>query len=396
MQAQYARLNLLGGLLVAAFPMLAAAWNPYPDLVNPQNPPPVTYRSRPTAPRIYMPTHPATLQPAATPAPVYQPAPAAVSYAPPPAPPARVPVYNPPPQPAYTPPPAPAYQPPVYRAPAPAVAAAAPYTPPPRPAPAPYVPPPLVSDDDEARVHYADEVTMHDQATLGLEAFYDNYREPSLDLDSHAYYAALTGDYQYYMDSPWFVGLDGRVSYGSDHYHSPSGTADGIPQWEFETRARTGFSVVLENGRLDPFIGIGLRYYRDEFSGKKTDTGASGYDRRIFQLYVPVGMSYQFEASGWSWKPALEYDRLFYGNVSSHLADVGPTYDNIENRQTSGYGLRAELMMGIAGEKNFEFGPFIRYWDIDESKVTTDSSSRQWIEPKNTRLQMGASLRYMF
>jgi hypothetical protein len=47
----------------------------------------------------------------------------------------------------------------------------------------------------------------------------------------------------------------------------------------------------------------------------------------------------------------------------------------------------------------WQFGPFLRYWNIPNSEFDTNGAFAPGvgaIEPKNTRLQVGAKLKFLF
>lgn len=231
---------------------------------------------------------------------------------------------------------------------------------------------------------------------VGLEGFMDRYREPdtNVDVTTTTTYGSLTGYYAY-EQSGIFGALDGRISYGTADYKSPSGTMSGSPEWEYEVRARLGYDMPLWGGSLTPYTGVGVRYYTDEGKGRYTNTFAGAYDRRIFQNYIPFGARYTYVTEGgWNVSPMLEYDHLIYGNVNSRLGNVNSFYDNITNKQTKGYGIRGELMIGKSLQHfSWQFGPFVRYWNVDDSDTTYDRHGIGWLEPQNTRRQIGAALR---
>ncbi len=273
------------------------------------------------------------------------------------------------------------------------------------PAPA-YVPPetPAIAPGmDYQRTKPSARDLLADMGSIGVEAFYDNYQEDVVGLDSEAMYGSLTAAYQHFMESGWFFGMDGRASYGNNDYASISGTISSVPQWEFESRGTSGFRFVNDmGGTLDVYGGLGARYYRDEGKGEHTDLGAAGYDRRIFQAYLPIGVTHRVTGiSGWTYGQNLEADALLFGSVSSRLAGSGLSgYENIVNRQDpfTGFGLRAEVTFANldASGSGFEFGPFVRYWYIDDSNPNTDRFGTTWIEPENTRLQLGMTARWLY
>jgi hypothetical protein len=377
---QHSRLSLafLGGLIVTATSPGAHAFNPNAGASDAQLP--VMYQQRLPAsvvPRRY-----------------YRNAPSTTPYAAPVTHAAAVPAYTPPPStpyassgnglaplPAYSAP-APAYTAPAYPAPttysAPMAQAPGTYV---ARTPQAYTPPPRTATPD-------------DSFTLGIEGYYDNYQEELVSLDSTGYFGGITASYEHSFNPDWYAAAELRAAYGSNDYESISGTIDGIPEWEVETRLLAGYTPRYYQQRpLRLYTGLGTRYFSDELKGEVTNLGFAGYDRRIFQVYLPIGFTYQFAAYGLNFAPTIEYDKLLWGNVSSRLGTLGGPYRNIENEQTEGYGLRGELMMSQmdASGRGWQFGPFFRYWDIPDSDVDGG-----FIEPKNTRLQAGANVKYLF
>jgi len=234
---------------------------------------------------------------------------------------------------------------------------------------------------------------------VGVEVLRDKYREPiAADtlVDEHADYGSVTGSYTYNIEST-FVSFEGRASYGSDNYKSPSGLINDIPQYEGEGRLLGGLRVPFDDGSVViGYIGLGSRYFFDKNKGNVTSTGLLGYDRRILQFYIPIGGTMHIKQDDWIYSPNLEFDFLGYGIVKSRLGDL-PGLFNIENTQRKGFGWRGEFMVGQQyTDFGWEAGPFFRYWNVRESDIVTDPAGNQWQEPHNTRLQAGAGLRVNF
>lgn len=229
---------------------------------------------------------------------------------------------------------------------------------------------------------------------VGVEGFYDVYNEPGPAVDVDTYYGSLTGKWVHNWSS-YFTAVDLRYSIGRDNYSSPSGSYSGATEDETDDRIRVGMNL----GAFSPYIGAGVRYFVDNGKGQVTDLGAQGYDRRITQLYVPLGVSYTHTMdNGWTITPNIEYDQLAYGNVNTRLGTI-PGLFNISNTQTSGYGIRGEFMVGwkTANSKTeLQCGPFIRYWNISTSNTTIDPAGNGWIEPANNRTQYGLALRVLW
>lgn len=398
------------------WPMAALSWNPYPDVSAP--PPEERHWSRPSQ------TTTPYRAPLMRSAPVYR---APVSYA------APAPAYTPP-APTYTPPPV--YTPPAQTAYVPPPAPAAPmdavrrapvnqYAPVTAEAPPAYTPPPaenessfwsfMDADDDagqyreppKAQYGYTAAAAEEDQASthhfaIGVDYFQDRYDEPTLGVITEGDYFSLLGEYDFYSRgmSDIYLGADLRASMGESNYASSSGRIDSIPETEYEGRLKVGLSTI-ENGRgFVPYTGVGVRYYRMDGKGEVTDLGAGAYDRNILQVYLPLGVNAHTYFGSWNVKGTLEYDHLLAGYVSSRLENVPAAgIENLMNHQDSGFAIRAEFLMGqtYANGLGFAFGPYLRYWDVDDSDVDQYGfSGMGGMEPENTRLQTGMKVKMTF
>lgn len=369
-------------LLAAWFPTAALAWDPYPDYGNP---PP---EARTTVYR------PAAVTPLRAPAPapklIMAPVPASMPVA------APMPSFNAAPVPAYVPPPA-----------------SVPAAPPGRMDYAPQPPPPPPPPPQVSQAAYAAPVPAQQSGydyqepsqrsttewTMGLEVFHDQYKEPDIDVETNAIYGAVTGGFDYYDRgmAGFYTGLDLRASWGDSEYSSGSGELASVPEQEYEARWKAGWSYI-ENGKgILPYSGLGMRYYRDDLKGETTSLGAEGYDRNIFQLYMPFGLRYDAEFADWEVRSIFELDALLWGSVSSRLGTI-PGYENAVTHQDpfSGGGIRAEMMFGRKmGAGTFQFGPFLRYWDIGDSG-TDSQPAGTFLEPQNERMQLGVDMKYRF
>lgn len=236
-------------------------------------------------------------------------------------------------------------------------------------------------------------VRPKNQFSLGIIGFYDEYQEDSIGLTDKGVFGGITANYTHYFNPRWYGELGAEAAYGATDYESTSGNINGIDQWSVENRVIAGFDRAYpDNTHLKTYAGLSTRYFSDELKGKTTQFGAQGYDRRIFQVFLPIGMTYEFASAGWNFAPNIEFAPLLWGNVSSRLGTL-PGYPYVKNRQTTGYHLRGEFMMSQldARGRGWQLGPFVRYWDIPDSDVDNG-----FIEPENTRLQLGAKLAYLF
>lgn len=326
----------------------------------------------------------------------------------------------------YTPPAQAAAVQPSYTPPAPAVASApvyaAPITPPVAPAyniptpdamaPQPVAVAPVAvaasdmppaSAEPTANFAPASRGLIRNRYSLGLEGMYDNYEEPETfpDLHTDAYYGGITGSMTHYFTPRLFAMLDGRGSIGRSDYYSSQGHNNDSTQYEIDARILTGLDFSLsERDRLKPYFGFGTRYYFD--NGKNTFTqAAAGYDRRIYQYYLPIGATYEHRTlGGLTVTPNIEVDPLIHGVVKSRLGEL-PGYSDARNEQDSGIGYRAQVLIGELDAQNrgWLFGPVFRYWDIDNSNIDTiqtPGGPTNAREPMNHRFQLGADLKYMF
>jgi len=264
-----------------------------------------------------------------------------------------------------------------------------------------------------ACIFMASDALAENYFSLGVEGFKDHYNEKfqtvdlsgnptgEFEVDTHSLFRSVTASYEHDYNR-YFTALDGRYSSGTSDYKSGgSGTLNGDPEWETDTRIRTGAILSMSGGVIKPYIGLGWRYYFDDGKGRETTTGAGAYNRQISQIYIPVGLSDRFTYANWIFTPLLEGDLLAWGRVASRLGEV-PGHSNVVNIQNAGTGFRAEFMMGQQYKDfTWEVGPFIRHWHIQRSDalVTVNNSHGTFVsgfEPDNTRLQYGLAAKITY
>src|SRR3989344_575185 len=194
--------------------------------------------------------------------------------------------------------------------------------------------------------------------------------------------------------------LDGRLSFGSVDYESQgTGTLDDILDFIFEIRGLAGYDIPLENGpRLTPYLGLGYRYLNDDSSGKRTTTGAAGYERESNYFYLPIGLEGLVNLNeGWSFGFVGEFDVFLMGRQVSHLSDAIAGLNDITNDQKSGYGLRGSMKLAKETESlTFFVEPFVRYWKVDDSEILAVTYSGVLVgfglEPENNSTEYGARI----
>jgi hypothetical protein len=237
---------------------------------------------------------------------------------------------------------------------------------------------------------------------LGGEIHNQTYREPSLSVKEDGWFGGLTADGRIEFNALQLRG-EGRLAYGRMDY-SGSGTVSGIDDVVFEARvlAAYAFTVNPQGDQITPYAGYGYRRLVDYLGGKITTTGAAGYDRLSQYHYLPVGVESTWGiAPGWSLKPTVEYDHFIAGSQDSYLSQVNRGLSDVHNTQNSGYGLRGSVMARTNWNSTpVEFGPFIRYWHIDQSNTSPVTFNGVTIgggfEPANHTTEAGLALKFWF
>jgi hypothetical protein len=234
---------------------------------------------------------------------------------------------------------------------------------------------------------------------LGIQVSDITYKEPGVMKQEGLMYGLLCS-YAYHSDSNVMFGIGLGLSLGKVDYSSPaSGDMDNIPDWMAEFRLLGGrdFSA-SEASFLTPYTGIGYRYLNDDSSGMTSTTGAYGYERESNYFYIPIGIEASIGLENdWSVGVILEYDLFCGGLQISHLSDVDPNYNNPENAQKGGYGIRWSAKFRKKGEwVDFVIEPFIRYWNIEKSEdADITYGGVYWgsgYEPKNNSTELGITL----
>jgi hypothetical protein len=247
---------------------------------------------------------------------------------------------------------------------------------------------------------------------LYFDASHMYYGEVGI-MRNKGYFWGLSGDYTYRPDN-FMLKVDGRFSIGSvDYWSNGTGTADGLRDYNFETRFAFGYDLgTSDKASFIPFIGLGYRYLFDGESGAITTSGHSDYDRKSNYLYSPVGMETMFRlGKGWSLGVTGEYDLLWHGWQYSELKDAELGFVPLKNDQNDGWGARGSVaIIKSFGKIDFAIEPYFRYWDIEESDVDFDIVAIDglynpyylWligtpgVEPKNSTMEWGARVGIRF
>ena len=235
---------------------------------------------------------------------------------------------------------------------------------------------------------------------IGAEGYYYAYREP--------HFVAQTGptlgvNASYTLKrQQLFLTLNGIGDVGKLNYASSgTGQTRGIWNYTGDLRALVGTDVAGPGDTtLSPYTGLGYRLLFDQAGGRSTTTGAVGYDRLSQYLYLPIGLTVGVTSGAWSFKPTVEFDYLIQGWQTSYLSEVGFDNDPV-NRQPHGYGLRASFLAETPTRYGrLSFGPFVRYWNIENSvNATVNAAGHPALivfEPANNTLEAGATIRLGF
>lgn len=231
------------------------------------------------------------------------------------------------------------------------------------------------------------------------------YDEPNFARNKGFMYG-VSGDYTY-RPNHFMLKLDGRFSLGNVDYWSSNYTANGIRDYNLETRFSVGYTLKAgsRKARFTPFFGLGHRYLFDGFSA----ISPGGYDRKSNYLYSPAGMETMFRL-GHRLSLGLtgEYDLFWHGWQYTELQQEGLSVVPVKNDQTDGWGARGSLAITRRlGRIDFTIAPFFRYWDIKQSDlgfqiISIYSQGYLYyfgfpgVEPRNTTTEWGSKFGIAF
>jgi hypothetical protein len=174
-------------------------------------------------------------------------------------------------------------------------------------------------------------------------------------------------------------------------------TIDNIEDYMLEFRGLGGLDFpILKATILTPYIGFGYRYLNDDPS-----FDPAGYERESEYFYNPIGIEVITELEGWFIGLTFEYDFFWMGIQQSHLNDVDSAFNDTENNQNDGYGLRGSIKLQKKTKiVDFLIEPYIKYWNIgksEESKVTyAGGIVAHGYEPKNNSMEIGGKIAVKF
>jgi hypothetical protein len=236
---------------------------------------------------------------------------------------------------------------------------------------------------------------------MGVETYYFVYEEPGVMLEE-GFLAGLSFDYRFASGAGPVAGGSFRFCLGAVDYQN-SGTLEDIPDLTFEIRGIAGrANPVSDAVTITPYAGFAYRYLNDDSGGMITSIGAAGYERESNYYYAPLGLEISRElSSGKVLAATIEFDLFFGGRQISHLSDADPGYNDPENEQNGGFGLRAAVESRYAAaEHKYAAAFFVRYWNIDRSDPEVvyyyGTPVGYGVEPENRSVEIGLSFALKF
>jgi len=260
--------------------------------------------------------------------------------------------------------------------------------------------------DDTKSIHPYLGLETRSGLDLGLQFFYYRYDEPSVNVSEIGEPFGITVKGTV-TSQKYFATADVRYMFGDVDYDG-SGTInnEGVDSWELRGLFGRDFAINREYS-ISPYIGVGYRTLFNDNRGVSS-TGAIGY-RRFNQLYyLPIGVYPRTHIdSNARLAASLEYDFVLHGNQETNLADVNVGDPNVNNGQSSGYGIRGDIMYET---RTWGLGPFFTYWHVDQSKtkISIDNSAvscagvggppciLSTVEPANHTFEAGVAFKYHF
>lgn len=235
---------------------------------------------------------------------------------------------------------------------------------------------------------------------MGAELSHITYKEPGLMREDGVMYG-IAATYTRFRNPG--IKLDGRLSKGQVDYTGQYDdgtplTVKNIQDTIIEFRAMISPVIPREQDIILPWIGLGYRYLFDGL-----DKTVGGYRRESNYLYLPIAverMPYMTRSKNWAVGWMAEFDYLLRGRQVSHLSDVDPGYDDLENTQEKGWGVRGSLKFYRKWQQDLVIEPYVRYWRIAESnkEVITYMNlpvGLGW-EPANSSTEFGVRLSFWF
>lgn len=252
---------------------------------------------------------------------------------------------------------------------------------------------------------------------LGGELFDYDYRERydgEVIAQDDGHFGGFHTAYTHGIGRGAFLRARLSVAFGSvDYLGNGSILADAPEETRLKDVPQTIGSLEFHLGKdfpagdsvtLTPYIGIGARSLRDNSGGKESDNGLLGYDREVSYAYVPVGVAATFGTGGTSSMTLLaQYNWFVGGDSKAMFSELDPDLPDVELEIEDGHGLELSAILSLpVGKRSINLGPFVRHWNIGQSKTftITDPESPgeflEFVEPKNRTTELGLRFSVQF
>ena len=248
----------------------------------------------------------------------------------------------------------------------------------------------------------------------GSEIFYSRYQEPGVGVKIYGPMYGYYADYAYRPADPNFFNnfltnvymMQARYASSRDLDYKGSGIIKGKHDDAMEFRGLIGKDYFIgTDSRVTPYFGFGYRYLFDHGNGHLSSTNHYAYDRKSHYYYLPLGGDVIIDMpKNWEMDFNVEYDIFLQGKQKSFLSNGfrfnGFHNPDLANWQDHGFGIRGSIKFLKRGSAmDFYVEPYIRYWNIDQSKSQTavvDGSLGTFVEPKNNTTEVGSKFGIQF
>ena len=245
------------------------------------------------------------------------------------------------------------------------------------------------ADEQKADSLFSDMLTAP-RWEIAPEFSWFRYDEPGIMKNSGMLYG-VAASYTQYKPRRLFR-VEGGISVGEVEYEGS--LMDGTPytmdgNHDYLLNLRLLWGHLWQDKAWDSqlYTGLGYRFLNDD-----STQDPHGYARYSNYFYLPLGLKTYHALDGHWWLTlGAELDVLLIGVQISGISDGDSSY--ITNLQWPGFGARASVeLCRRTRSLDLAIAPFILYWWVDDSSVTSDG----WYEPRNNTLQYGLSLIWRF
>ncbi|SCX83608.1 hypothetical protein [Thiohalorhabdus denitrificans] len=224
-----------------------------------------------------------------------------------------------------------------------------------------------------------------DVVTVEAMAADFRYEEPKM--EEHGPLFGVRAEWWDRYDTGKAIRVSGGVLAGGTDYDGVTWGGDPVETDTDDAVLWGGIRHGWPSGALEPYLGLGVRYWR------QTLNGPGGYDRSHTYFYLPVGLSLGSpqRGPGWGWRARAEYRHLLGGMVVSELSDADPRVEDARNDLNNGLGLHGEVTVSYrdADGPAWNLSLYAEYWDLDRSDYDTIGLPDPVSEPANETTVVG-------